>query len=90
VFSLEFLSALHDVAREADHLVNLVLDGKSYADVMRELILDLNRADNESCGDWGQVAGDLSQRQITHVEMRDGDIWLDFKEEEEEACPAKP
>jgi hypothetical protein len=89
VFSTELLSALCDLARSADELVDLVLDSKPYGSVMRELILDLNHIDNEKTGDLAEIAGDLTERQLNRVEIRNGDIWLEF-EDEEEACPAKP
>jgi len=85
--SLEFISALCDVADNADQLVNLVLDGKPYAEVMRQLILDLNSLDNLSIGSVEQMGADLMERDFDRAELRDGAIWI--SEKEEESCPVK-
>lgn len=87
VFSPEFLSSLCYVAAAADQLVNCVLDGKPNAEVMRELILELDRLEGHCVCDIKEIAADLLEVVFDRAEMRDGKIWL--YEEEEEPCPAK-
>ena len=94
VLSTEFLAALCSVAQLADQLVNLVLDKKPYASVMREIIEELDQVHG-----WAPVAvggSDLEEViqffrevDIGRVELRNGNIWLFEKAEEEEECQAK-
>lgn len=85
---IESINTLIGIAHGADRLVNLVLDGEPYAEVIRELILDLNSYDNVSISD--EEAADLVSCDFVRAELRDGVIWLYKAEEAEEAtCPAK-